>query len=149
MDVRIGLMLKRLLRTLPRLFPLASGTRARLAPVGTMRPAGVRAARIHATFQRQGSAAALAGLASLIVKIHPQAGGSGLPEVKETLVGVLGSNPNPRPEMLALTLTLAPHSASPNQAGIVLFDSFSLKTLGLKMLALALAIASGLSIGKE
>lgn len=108
MDVRIGLMLKRLLRTLPRLFPLASGTRARLAPVGTMRPAGVRAARIHATFQRQGSAAALAGLASLIVKIHPQAGGSGLPEVKETLVGVLGSNPNPRPEMLALTLTLAP-----------------------------------------
>ena len=31
----------------------------------------------------------------------------------------------------------------------MLFDSFSLKTLGLKMLALALAIASGLSIGKE
>jgi len=66
-----------------------------------------------------GSAAALAGLASLIVKMHPQAGGSGLPEVKETL------------------------------AGIVLFDSFSLKTLGLKMLALALAVGSGLSIGKE
>ena len=33
-----------------------------------------------------GSAAALAGLASLIVKMHPQAGGSGVPEVKETLV---------------------------------------------------------------
>ena len=103
MDVRIGLMLKRLLRTLPRLFPLASGTRARLAPVGTMSPAGVRAARI-ATFQRQGSAAALAGLASLIIKIHPQAGGSGLPEVKETLVGVLDSNPR----IPARTLTLAP-----------------------------------------
>ena len=59
-----------------------------------------------------GSAAALAGLASFIVKMHPQAGGSGVPEVKETL------------------------------AGIVLFDSFSLKTLGLKMLALGLALAS-------
>ena len=31
----------------------------------------------------------------------------------------------------------------------MLFDSFTLKTLGLKMLALALAIGSGLSIGKE
>ena len=49
MDVRIGLMLRSLHRTLPRLFPLASGTRARLAPVGTMSPAVVRAARI-ATF---------------------------------------------------------------------------------------------------
>ena len=147
MDVRIGLMLKRLLRTLPRPFPVASGTRARLAPVGTMSPAGVRAARI-ATFQRQGSAAALAGLASLIVKIHPQAGGSGLPEVKETLVGVLDSNPNRSPEHPSPYPDPRP-SATPNQAGIVLFDSFSLMTLGLKMLALALAIASGLSIGKE
>ena len=98
-----------------------------------------------AAFQCQGSAAALAGLASLIVKMHPQAGGSGLPEVKETLVCVLDSNPNPNPNP---NPNLNP-SASLDQAGIVLFDSFSLKTLGLKMLALALAVGSGLSIGKE
>ena len=68
--------------------------------------------------------------------------------MKETLVGVLGSNPMRSPEHPSPYPDPRP-SATPNQAGIVLFDSFSLKTLGLKMLALALAIASGLSIGKE
>ena len=68
--------------------------------------------------------------------------------MKETLAGVLGSNPKRSPEHPSPYSDPRP-SATPNQAGIVLFDSFSLKTLGLKMLALALAIASGLSIGKE
>lgn len=85
--------------------------------------------------------------------MHPQAGGSGLPEVKETLVGVLdsNSNPNPRPSPSPKPKPSpsSDPSAAPDQAGIVLFDSFTLKTLGLKMLALALAIGSGLSIGKE
>ena len=68
--------------------------------------------------------------------------------MKETLVGVLGSNLKRSPEHPSPYPDPRP-SAAPNQAGIVLFDSFSLMTLGLKMLALALAIASGLSIGKE
>ena len=68
--------------------------------------------------------------------------------MKETLVGVLDSNPKRSLEHPSPHADPRP-SATPNQAGIVLFDSFSLKTLGLKMLALALAIASGLSIGKE
>ena len=66
-----------------------------------------------------GSSAVLALSATSLLKIVPAAAGSGLPEVKMLLCGV------------------------------VLFDSFSLKAMLIKPLSLALALASSLSIGKE
>ena len=63
--------------------------------------------------------AVLAFLAAVLVTVEPGCGGSGLPEVKATL------------------------------SGVVLFNSLTLRTLLLKPLALVLAVSSGLSIGKE
>lgn len=65
------------------------------------------------------SAAMPALAASWLVRILPMSAGSGLPEVKSALSGVL------------------------------VFDAFSPKMLLVKPVALALALASGLSIGKE
>lgn len=66
------------------------------------------------------STGAIAALgATMLVKWEPSASGSGLPEVKEAM------------------------------SGILLFDSLSLKTLLVKPIALALALSSSLSIGKE
>ena len=66
-----------------------------------------------------GTSALAALSATLLLKVVPHAAGSGLPEVKEALMG------------------------------IVLFDSFSTKCLLIKPVSLALALASSLSIGKE
>ena len=66
-----------------------------------------------------GSSALLALASALLVRIEPNAAGTGLPEVKSTL------------------------------SGVVLFQSMSLKVLCIKPVALSLALASGLSIGKE
>ena len=66
-----------------------------------------------------GSAAVTALGAAALLKVVPAAAGSGLPEVKQAL------------------------------SGIVLFDSFSTRCLLIKPLSLALAVASSLSIGKE
>jgi H+/Cl- antiporter ClcA len=66
-----------------------------------------------------GTAAVTALGAAALLKVVPAAAGSGLPEVKEAL------------------------------SGIVLFDAFSTRVLMIKPLSLALAIASSLSIGKE
>ena len=65
------------------------------------------------------SAALSALVATGLLKVVPAAAGSGLPEVKEAM------------------------------SGIILFDSFSSLCLLIKPLSLALAIASSLSIGKE
>lgn len=66
-----------------------------------------------------GTSAAAALAATALLKMVPAAAGSGLPEVKMLL------------------------------GGIVLFESFSLKAMLIKPLSLALALASSLSIGKE
>ena len=65
------------------------------------------------------SGAFLALAAAVLVRVEPSCSGSGLPEVKATL------------------------------SGVVLYNSLMLRTLLLKPLALVLAVTSGLSIGKE
>ena len=149
MDVRIGRMLKR--RTLPRCTPLTSRGRAHLAPVAAVSPARMLHALRFSNVRARPPRSPVSPRASSRCTRRRAARASlrlrRLWWACWTLTLTLTPGPAPAPSpnpALALTLALPPE-----QAGIVLFDSFTLKTLGLKMLALALAIGSGLSIGKE